>query len=58
MCAKNSWTKVHIFSDSRPHLLCQGLKDRIAILQVLERDALYGTLDLLYDGLLLTIIHV
>ena len=41
-----------------PVTLDSGLKDRIAILQVLERDALYGTLDLLYDGLLLTIIHV
>ena len=34
------------------------LKDRIAILGILERDTLYGTLDLLHDGLLLTIILV
>jgi hypothetical protein len=33
-----------------PVALDSGLKDRIAVLRVLERDALYGTLDLLHDG--------
>ena len=41
-----------------PVALDGGLKDRIAILRILECDSLYGTLDLLHEGLLLTIIHV
>ena len=41
-----------------PVALDSHLKDRIAILGILERDTLYGTLDLLHDGLLLTIILV
>ena len=41
-----------------PVALDGGLKDGIAILRILERDSLYGTLDLLHEGLLLTIILV
>ena len=41
-----------------PVALDSRLKDRVAVLRILERDALYGTLNFLHDGLLLTIIHV
>ena len=41
-----------------PVALNGGLKDGIAILRILERDSLYGTLDLLHGRLLLTIILI
>ena len=41
-----------------PVALDGGLKDGIAILRILERDSLYGTLDLLHGRLLLTIILI
>ena len=41
-----------------PVALDDGLKDGIAILRILERDTLYGTLDLLHSRLLFTIILV
>ena len=41
-----------------PIALDGGLKDGIAILRILERDTLYGTLDLLHSSLFLTIILI
>lgn len=56
-------THCHLMEDADnslflPVALNGGLKDGIAILRILERDSLYGTLDLLHEGLLLTIILV
>ena len=56
-------THCHLVEDADnslflPVALDGGLKDGIAILRILERDSLYGTLDLLHGRLLFTIILI
>ena len=56
-------THCHLMEDADnslflPVALNSGLKDGIAILRILERDSLYGTLDLFHGRLLLTIILI